>query len=68
MSDPETGKTAWIDTSSKKVREYYDDWWLKIQTELEGVFRTSGIDYISLLTTSDYVNPLIQLFKKRGRK
>jgi hypothetical protein len=68
MLDPETQQTGWIDTSSRKVREHYDKWWDSIQSELETIFRSSGIDYISLLTTQDYVNPLIQLFKKRGRK
>lgn len=68
MLDPETMVTSWIDTSNRKIRSYYNNWWMKIQTELEAVFRSSGIDYISLLTTQDYVNPLIQLFKKRGRR
>jgi uncharacterized protein (DUF58 family) len=68
MLDPETRKTTWIDTSNRKVRAGYDDWWQKMQTGLETVFRTSGIDYISLLTTGDYVSPLVQLFKKRGRR
>jgi uncharacterized protein (DUF58 family) len=68
MLDPETKETRWIDTSNRKIRLHYDQWWVKVQTELESVFRSSGIDYLSLLTTQDYVNPLIQLFKKRGRK
>lgn len=68
MVDPETQETGWIDTSNKKVRGYYDSWWEKIQGELDTIFRTSGIDSISLLTTQDYVSPLIQLFKKRGRR
>ena len=68
MLDPETKESGWIDTSSRRIRSFYDSWWEKVQTELEAVFRSSGIDYISLLTTQDYVNPLVQLFKKRGRK
>lgn len=68
MLDPETKETRWIDTSNRKIRLHYDQWWIKVQSELESVFRSSGIDYLSLLTTQDYVNPLIQLFKKRGRK
>jgi len=68
MLDPETKATSWFDTSNRKIRSYYNNWWVKVQTELEAVFRSSGIDYISLLTTQDYVNPLIQLFKKRGRR
>ncbi len=68
MLDPETNESVWIDTSSQKTRRYYDNWWIKVQSELESVFRSGGIDYISLLTTQDYVSPLIQLFKKRGRR
>jgi len=66
--DPETGKSDWIDTSSKNIRDHYNNWWKKIQSDLESVFRSSGIDYLSLLTTQDYVNPLIKLFKMRGRR
>jgi len=68
MLDPETLKSGWIDTSNRKIRMHYDSWWEKMQSELEAVFRSSGIDYISLLTTQDYVSPLVQLFKKRGRR
>ena len=68
MLDPETNESVWIDTSSQKTRRYYDNWWIKVQSELESVFRSGGIDYISLLTTQDSVSPLIQLFKKRGRR
>lgn len=68
MLDPETMQSSWIDTSNRKIRLHYDSWWEKVQSELESVFRSSGIDYISLLTTQDYVSPLVQLFKKRGRR
>jgi len=68
MLDPETMESRWIDTSNRKIRSHYAAWWQKVQTDLETVFRSSGIDYISLQTTQDYVNPLIQLFKKRGRR
>jgi uncharacterized protein (DUF58 family) len=68
MLDPETQKSSWIDTSNRKIRSHYQNWWFEIQTELETVFRSSGIDFITLLTTQDYVNPLVQLFNKRSRK
>jgi hypothetical protein len=68
MLDPETARTGWVDTSSRRVRDHYNKWWESVQADLENMFRTSGIDYISLLTTQDYVNPLIQLFRKRGRR
>lgn len=68
MLDPESGTTGWIDTSSLRIRNHYNQWWESLQAEMESVFRSSGIDYISLQTTEDYVGPLIKLFHRRGRK
>jgi len=68
LLDPETNEARWIDTSNARIRAHYDHWWKQMQNDLESVFRSSGIDYLSLLTTQDYVNPLVQLFRRRGRR
>jgi uncharacterized protein (DUF58 family) len=66
MVDAETGALKWVDTSSKKVRNAYSDWWVNHSASLEQTFRMSGVDYTSVATDQDYVKPLIYLFKHRG--
>jgi uncharacterized protein (DUF58 family) len=66
MVDAETGALKWVDTSSKKVRNAYSDWWVNHSTNLEQTFKMSGVDYTSVATDQDYVKPLIYLFKHRG--
>ncbi len=65
MIDAETGEQIWVDTSSARVRRQLQDW---MQQKTEQVFKTfkkAGIDYVQLFTDTDYIKPLIQLFKKR---
>jgi uncharacterized protein (DUF58 family) len=63
--DPEVGEEKWIDTSSKKVREVYRNWWNKQQADMNLAFKQSGVDSISVSTDEDYVKYLLMLFKKR---
>lgn len=64
--DPETGVDKWIDTSSKKVRAIYSDWWMNRQKEMDLAFKQSNVDSISVSTDDDYVRSLLMLFKKRN--
>ncbi len=67
MNDAETGECKWVDTSNKKVRKNYNNWWHGKNTELNNIFRKNGIDTVNLETGEDYVKPLIKLFKLRGK-
>ncbi|MBN2669056.1 MAG: DUF58 domain-containing protein [Bacteroidales bacterium] len=64
--DAETGQKKWIDTSSKEVRNAYNNWWKKYTEELQTVFSKNGVDAIDLETGRDYVRSLITLFKHRS--
>lgn len=64
--DPETGQKKWIDTSSRRVRMDYANWWKKTSEELKEVFSKNGVDNTSLETGQDYVRKLLTLFKHRG--
>lgn len=67
VKDNETGQERWIDTGIKRVRDGYSAHW-KSQVEMRrDIFRKSGVDFVDLETGSDYVKPLIQLFKRRGQ-
>lgn len=64
--DAETGSEHWIDTSSRKVRQTYKDWWQKQQDSMQTSFNRSKVDSVSVRTNEDYVKALLALFKKRS--
>jgi uncharacterized protein (DUF58 family) len=63
--DSETGEEKWIDTSSGQNRRAYSEWWKNHIETTKNTFRRCGVDYTELLTGSDYVKPLMQLFESR---
>lgn len=65
VRDAETGKERWIDTSNRRVREGYTLKWESHLDMMKEIFTRSGVDHVSLQTGSDYVKPLIRLFKNR---
>ncbi len=65
VRDAETSHARWIDTTSRKVRKQYQQWWQKADDNMRDVFTKSGIDWASLKTDEDYVKPLMMLFKRR---
>ncbi|MBA3286276.1 MAG: DUF58 domain-containing protein [Nitrosopumilus sp.] len=68
VSDPETGNTHWLDTSSRNIRNEYKKNWVENQHKLETTFRRSGVDNVSIRTDRSYVQPLMNLFKRRERR
>lgn len=63
--DSETGKEKWVDTSSKVVREHFDDWNKKVLFTTQQCLRRYQIDSVSISTKEDFVKGLIALFNKR---
>ena len=66
LQDPETGRRFWADTSSKKVRDSYANWWTTLTNNNLDIFRHAGIDVAQLYTDEDYVPALSALFARRG--
>lgn len=66
ITDTETGAERWIDTSSRRLRETYKDWWQTQQTQMQNTFNRSKVDSVSVRTDEDYVRALMSLFKKRS--
>ena len=66
IKDAETQQEKWIDTSSRKLRDTYKNWWEKRQTEMNTLFKRSRVDSVSISTDEDYVKSLIALFNKRS--
>ena len=65
VSDPETGEEKWVDTSSKKLRDDYKARWSAHNHSIEELFKSNGIDMVTINTGEDYIKPLIALFKRR---
>jgi uncharacterized protein (DUF58 family) len=67
VKDAETLEERIIDTSSKKLRSKYKEWYDNHFTYFKNTFYKSGADIIHLKTNESYVNHLINFFKKRSR-
>lgn len=64
--DAETGFEQYIDTSSRRLRDSYKQYWNNRQEQLKETFTRSNVDNVSIATDEDYVKSLLGLFKQRG--
>ena len=68
VEDPEDGSVFWIDTSNRTdLKNMNDSNRNKIDIFLKKSKKT-GIDIIPISTPTDYIEPLLKFFKKRGKK
>lgn len=65
LTDAETGKERYVDTSDKRVRSEFYRLRKQQSEELKDMFTKTGIDYTELRTDKPYIHPLIMLFKNR---
>lgn len=65
VQDSETGRKAWVDTSSRKVREHYREAWDERSSRMNGILTRSRVDNVAIAADEDYVKALIKLFKRR---
>lgn len=65
VEDPETKKWKWVNTLSRSVREKYRASYEKQAEETLQKLKKSGVDSANIATNENYVQPLMQLFKKR---
>jgi uncharacterized protein (DUF58 family) len=68
MQDAETEEILFVDTSNKKVRDNFAKNRAQATERLRKIFPTSGVDMIDITTGVDYIKPLINFFKTRGRR
>ncbi len=68
FEDAETGTSQWIDTGDPAVREAFQKNMHVRSRRNADLFARSGVDTVRLSTDRSYVQPLMQLFKKRGSK
>ena len=65
VQDSETGRTEWLDTSSRAVRRF----WMENYDQRNGVMKSlmqqNRVDMAEVATGEDYVVELIKMFKQR---
>jgi len=67
IKDPETNEVQLIDTSQSSIQKAYKEWYENYNTKLNQLFKKYRIDHLPINTQTDYVKPLMQLFKKRAK-
>ncbi|MFP4379207.1 MAG: DUF58 domain-containing protein, partial [Candidatus Sumerlaeia bacterium] len=68
LRDAETGETMLVDTSSRAVRETFEKENRRRQEEQQKLFRKLGLDNLEVRTDRDYLEPLVQFFKRRAKR
>ena len=65
IKDAETGKDAWVNTSDRKARRAYHDWFANVEQTSSRLFMKYNVDKVSIAVNDDYVKGLMTLFKSR---
>ena len=68
VEDLESGDTLEIDTSDPRVRSAFATRVGKERAKREQLFGRLGVDHVVVQTDRDYVRPLSELFRRRGRR
>lgn len=66
VRDAESGKTKWVNTSSKEFQHAFKLQQVKHEHYLKDTFARAGIDNTRISTHEGYIKPLMNLFKKRA--
>jgi len=65
MEDAETGEQMFVDTHDPKFRKRFMDAVQKREEELQGAFKRTGVDVLSLSTQDDLVKAIVRFAKQR---
>ena len=65
VKDSETGESAWVNTSSRKVRAAYSKWFGTVEDNERKLFNRYQIDSVDIATDDDYVKGLMAFFGRR---
>ncbi len=65
VKDSETGRAAWVNTSSRSTRAAYEKWFRTASECAVKLFNRYQVDSVDTSTGEDYVKNLISLFHKR---
>ena len=65
VKDAVTGQSAWVNTSSRKVRQAYSAWADRVERNARSLFGRYKVDSVDISTTDDYVKGLMGFFRNR---
>ena len=65
VKDSESGRGAWINTSSRSTRAAYEQWFRTASESAAKLFNRYQVDSVDTATDQDYVKNLIALFHRR---
>ena len=65
IKDSETGQAAWVNTSDRKMRLAYEEWFRNLEQTSSRLFMKYNVDKVSISVDDDYVKGLMTLFKNR---
>ena len=65
IKDSETGESAWVNTSDRKMRLAYEEWFRNVEETSRKLFMKYNGDKVSIAVDEDYVKGLMTLFKNR---
>jgi len=66
IRDMETGKLKWINTSSRKVRLNYEEYYRNLELNTKNQFKNAGAGFISFQNDEDYFKNLLNYFKSHN--
>lgn len=65
IKDSETGRCAWVNTSSRSMRAAYEEWFRNVEQTSSRLFMKYNVDKVAISLDEDYVRGLMTLFKNR---
>lgn len=66
FEDPETGEVVFVDTFDPVFRKNFQAAARQMHEEIETLFKQLKIDYANIRTDQPYLDPIVQLFRKRA--
>ena len=65
IKDSESGQSGWVNTSDRKMRLAYEEWFRNVEQTASRLFMKYNVDKVSIALNDDYVKGLMTLFKNR---
>ncbi len=65
VKDSETMRSAWVDTSDRKMRAAYAEWFRTVADSATRLFMKYKVDNVCIATDQDYVKGLMAFFQNR---
>lgn len=68
LEDAEKGSWQWVDSTSRQVREKYQEQAVSRLARRERLFRGVGMDFVDIWTDKSYTKELVKFFLKRRKR